>query len=495
MLAEFYFRDYNNCDYRKTAEMDRFVGRTRELTFLAKEFDKPNASLVVAFGRRRIGKSRLLRQAASGRSEVYFQATRVSTVLNLEQFKAEVARALGPSPVLSAIDGWEGVLHYLADAAKSRPGLVVTIDEFPYLVDQDAALPSIIQRFWDSGAARHGRLKIVLCGSAIAQMEDLLAERNPLYGRMTARLEVKQLPLREMRDFFPTYSPEELIEAYAIFGGVPYYLTLCSPDESLRNNVINLLLTESGPLIDEPNTLLQSELREPGIYASVIAALSEGLGSPGDIATRLKMPVTSLGSYVQKLERLHLVSSTRSLDAPDKTRNRRIVLTDRLMGFWHRFVRPNLTAINGGFGAETYDQYIRRRFSDFMGDAFEGICLDYARLHLAEELGSHAREVGQIWGHESFDIDVAGRLLDDACFYGECKWRSAQIDMAMVRKLRENAEATGYGRGRSGKKYLFFSRAGFREEVADLAKADDSVHLVGLDQLVFGNGQACEPAP
>jgi len=373
-------------------------------------------------------------------------------VLNLEQFSWKSPRA-EPSPVLSAIDGWEGVLHFLADAAKASPGLIVTIDEFPYLVDQDSALPSIIQRFWDSGAASQGRLKIVLCGSAIAQMEDLLAERNPLYGRMTARLEVKQLPLRDIRDFLPTYSAEELIETYAIFGGVPYYLTLCSREASLRDNVINLLLTESGPLIDEPNTLLQSELREPGIYASVIAALSEGLNSSGDIATRLKMPVTSLGAYVERLGRLHLVSSTRSLDAPDRTRSRRIVLTDRLMEFWHRFVRPNLTVINGGFGAETYDRHVRRYFPEFMGGAFEGICLDYARLHVAEEFGSPAREIGKIWGHDNFDIDVAGRLLNDDYFYGDCKWRSAQIDIGMVRKLLENSEMT-VRRGRPGKSYL-----------------------------------------
>ncbi|MDX8535285.1 hypothetical protein RFM41_30205 [Mesorhizobium sp. VK25A] len=146
-----------------------------------RELDKRSASLVVAYGRRRIGKSRLLRQAAVGRNEIYFQATRVSSVLNMEQFKLEVARVLGPSPVLASLDNWESIFHFVAEAAKAKPGTVVTIDEVLYL-DQDSALLSVLQRFWDSGAARAGNLKIILRGSAVAQMEDLLAETNPLTG-------------------------------------------------------------------------------------------------------------------------------------------------------------------------------------------------------------------------------------------------------------------------------------------------------------------------
>ncbi|MDX8508600.1 ATP-binding protein [Mesorhizobium captivum] len=465
--------------------MDHFIGRGRELRLLERELDKRSASLVIAYGRRRIGKSRLLRQAAVGRNEIYFQATRVSTVLNMEQFKLEVARVLGPSPVLASLDSWEGIFHFVAEAAKAKPGTVVTIDEFPYLVDQDSALPSVIQRFWDSGAARAGNLKIILCGSAVAQMEDLLAEKNPLYGRMTLRLEVRQLPLRDLSGFFPEYSAEQLIETYAIFGGVPYYLTLSDQHASLRENVINLLLTETGTLIDEPNTLLQSELREPGIYASIVAAISEGLHSAGEIATRLQMPTTAVGQYIDRLERLHLVSSVRSLDAVEKSRNKRVVLTDRLMGFWHRFVRPNLTAINGGYGAETYDQYIQRRFPEYMGGAFEGICLDHARLHLAEVLGSLAREVGSIWGHADFDIDVAGRLLDETFFYGECKWRSVKIDMGMLDLLKKRSETTSYGRDKPGKQYLLFSRNGCKPELAELARTDASVHIIGPEELTF----------
>src|SRR5690606_10606719 len=179
----------------------------------------------------------------------------------------EIARSLGADPILTGLGDWLGVLTYLARKANDMPGLVVVLDEFPYLVEGDQALPSIIQKFWDAVVADEGKLNLVLCGSMIAQMEDLLAEKNPLYGRQTLRLEVKASPLRDAPGFCPNYPAEDRILASAVFGGIPFYLRLCDPAASLKENVINLLLADTGTLVDEPNVLLQSELRETQRYA------------------------------------------------------------------------------------------------------------------------------------------------------------------------------------------------------------------------------------
>jgi uncharacterized protein len=111
--------------------------------------------------------------------------------------------------LLQGIADWAGVLHYLARVAERRRGLTILLDEFPYLVDTEPALPSIIQKFWDSGAASSGHLKLLLCGSLIAQMEELLAERNPLYGRKTLALDLGPLPLREAAQFVPRMLHEQ----------------------------------------------------------------------------------------------------------------------------------------------------------------------------------------------------------------------------------------------------------------------------------------------
>jgi uncharacterized protein len=462
----------------------QFFGRRREIELIRKELALPRPSLIVAFGRRRIGKSRLLREAVDGTNEIYFQATRVSSHLNLEAFKAETARVLGHDPVLGAIESWEGVLHYVAGAAgNDRNRLAVIIDEFPYIVDQEPALPSILQRFWDGGAARKGNLKLVICGSAISQMEELLAERNPLYGRKTMTLDVKQLPLRDAALFFPDYDAREVLEVYGIFGGVPHYLQLCDPTKSPGQNVVDLLLTETGALIDEPATLLQNELRDPGMYSSIVAAIAEGCTTSSDIAGRLRVDASALPPYIRKLSKLDLVSVRKSLDANEKARNRRYELNDPLMGFWHRFVRPNLSAINSGFGDQLYRDLIGPKLPELMGSAFEKMSLDHARLHLRESMGSPAMEVGSIWGHASFDIDVAGRAMNGAFFYGECKWRAAAMDVSHLETLRARSDSTTYGAGSKDKHFLLYSRTGFNPDVKELARVDGSIHLLSPEEM------------
>jgi AAA+ ATPase superfamily predicted ATPase len=182
-------------------------------------------------------------------------------------FKVEIARALGTDELLQGIVEWLALLHYLARTAERHPGLVIVLDEFPYLADADPALPSTLQKFWDSGAPRTGNLKRLLCGSMISHMEELLAERNPLYGRKTLALDLAPLSFRDASQFVARCKAEDKLVTAGVFGGIPFYLQLLDQGATLQNNIIRLLLTQTGSLVDEPVVLLQSELREVSKYA------------------------------------------------------------------------------------------------------------------------------------------------------------------------------------------------------------------------------------
>lgn len=465
-----------------------FHGRGRERAQLTAELDKPAPSLIVLHGRRRIGKSTLLKHVVRDRPHVYFQATIGPGVINLRGFKDEIARTIGPSPLLDGLGSWEAVLHYLADAARTRPGLCIIIDEFPYLLEDDKSLPSVLQRFWDGEAANAGNLKLVLCGSAVSQMRALLSESNPLYGRSTMRMALGQLPLRDMADFFPRYSAEDIIKTYAVFGGVPHYLSLCDPDRTFKENVVDLVMQESAPLLDEPEFLLKTEFDKPRMYSGILSAVAGGRSSLGEIANRLNVSSTDLPVYLDRLRMVDLVRVDRSLHADDRSKNRRYRLNDRLMTFWHEFVGPNRSAIANGFGEQIFDQILARGFSDFMGAAFEDICRQYAARHIDELTGIPAQEVGSLWGFKDFDVDVAGVLLDGAPFFGEVKWRGIRVDMGMVRTLRESAEASRYKADVPGKLFLFFSRSGFRPEVEQEAQVDLSLKLITPGMLLAPGG-------
>jgi hypothetical protein len=462
-----------------------FVGRTHELARLREEFASNRPSLLVIYGRRRVGKSALLREATRNIPHVLYQATRVTAGLNLEAFKAEIARTLGPDDVLRSLGDWLGVLTWLARKAQDTPGLVVVLDEFPYLAEADHALPSIVQKFWDSGEPGKGRLNLVLCGSMIAHMEDLLAERNPLYGRKTLALDVAPLPVRDAARFFPHYAAEDRLMAYGIFGGIPFYLQLCDADASLQQNVIRLLLTNAGALVDEPIVLLQSELRDIRRYASVLAAIADGCTKFGDISSRIDDSGDSkkLAPYLERLERMRLVRTVKSMDATPKSRDRRYYIADSLMSFWHRFVRPNLSSITQGFGEDVWRLRIAPHLDEFMGGAFEDICRDHARRHSQERLPAPAQEVGQVWAAD-YDIDVAGKLLDGSMLYGECKWWRGAVGEDVLYRLMERAEKTTYGRGVEQRHFVLYARTGFRAGVVEKAEEDGRITLHTPDSIL-----------
>lgn len=288
-----------------------FHGRVRELKVLQRERTRAGPSLIVVYGRRRVGKSTLILRALNEAPHVYYQAMRVTDTDSQELFKRAAQRALGDDTVLAGLSGWEALLGYCRRLAETTlPGLTVVLDEFPYLVDVNKALPSIVQKAWDTTRSSGSPMKLVLCGSAVSFMEALLAERNPLHGRQSAELEVAPLPLREAAEFFPGWSAEDRLRGYGVFGGMPYYLSLCDPDRPLAENVLELILQDGAPLRDEPDHLLQAELQNVARYASMLRAVADGCTKRPEITSRVLSKgeeATSLTPYFHKLEGLRLI--------------------------------------------------------------------------------------------------------------------------------------------------------------------------------------------
>lgn len=478
--------DYDNLESHnhdtqgvRVPRQNLFIGRSNELRALHQEFDRPRPSLIVVLGRRRAGKSSILTKAAEGRTSVYYQATKATTSSNIGFVKDAMAQVLGDDPLLASLTDWQGLLAYCERAAAgSFPGLVVMLDEFPYLCEADAALPSIFQAFWDRVRANGTPLNLLLCGSKISFMEGLLAERNPLHGRQTLRLDVDPLPYRDAAQFFPNWSADDCLLTYGVFGGIPYYLDLCDPDLTLADNVRQLVLAKGAPLADEPDNLLQAEFRDVARYASLLRAVADGCTDSGQIIGRVKefANASNLASYVSKLEGLRLIRIVRSLDATERERDRRYYLDDPFLAFWYRFCLPNRSALAAGHGEDVWKHRIAPKLSDYMGDLFEWICRDHARLHAQEVLSSPVQAVGQIWAAD-YDIDVAGELLDGSMLFGECKWWKDPVGEGVLDRLLECSEKTSYGRGNLRRSYILYSRNGFTADVKTRASANPDIHM------------------
>lgn len=468
-------------------EKREFIGRAEEIRALRRELDRERPSVVVVLGRRRVGKSRLLVEVTQDRPTIYYQATKVAESMSLTLFKKEVERTVGSDALLESLGDWLGVLAYLEQVATTRmPGLTVVLDEFPYLCETEPALLSIFQKSCDGLRDRGSPLNLILCGSKISFMEELLGEKKPIHGRQTFELDVAPLPFRDAARFFPDWSPEDRLKAYGIFGGIPYYLNLCDPQATLRENVFDLVLSTGAPLSDEPNNLLQAELRDVTRYATILRAVADGCTTSGDIIGRIReiRDASALAPYVRKLEELRLIRIVRSLDATERERDRRYYLDDPFLAFWYRFSLPNASPLAAGHADEVWSHAIEPYLDDYMGGLFEWICRDYTRLYGPELLPRAAREVGQIWA-AGYDIDVAGRMLDDTFFSGECKWWNTAVGQNVLEHLQDTTRGNSYYADRKSEPhYLLFSRSGFTDEVKGLGAEDRRLHLVGPRELL-----------
>lgn len=463
-----------------------FFGREQELHVINRELDRPRPSVIIVLGRRRVGKSRLLVEATRSRPTIFYQATRIAGSMSLHLLKAEISRVIGTDPILESLGEWLGVLTYVENVAAQRmPGLTIVLDEFPYLCDTDPSLPSVLQKFCDGVRERGSPVNLVLCGSKISFMEELPGEKNPLHGRQTLELDLGPLSFRDAARFFPEWSADERLRAYAILGGIPYYLNLCEPEFNLRENVLDLVLAGGAPLSDEPNNLLQAELRDVSRYATILRAVAEGCTDSGAIIGRVRelKDSSALAPYIQKLSELRVIRIVRSLDATERERDRRYYLDDPFLAFWYRFYLPNLSPLAAGHLEDVWRHAIEPYLDDHMGRMFEWICRDYARRYINEVLPTAAQEVGQIWAAD-FDIDVAGRLLNGEAFAGECKWWNGPVGMNVLQRLRETAARSGYERNTGRRYLLLFSRSGFTAELKRAQKQDPDLRLIGPGELL-----------
>ena len=281
--------------------MNNFVDRENELFFLEEQYKSPSASMVILYGRRRVGKTALMTKFMENKPSIYFLATEESEQQNRNSFKELVARFTNNELLAaSSIRQWDILFRVLIEKSQSQK-LVILMDEFQYLGKSNPAFPSVFQKIWDT-ILKDQNVMVILCGSLISMMESqTLAYSSPLYGRRTGQIKLKQIPFQYYADFFPELSRKELIEYYSVTGGIPKYIELFQGDREIYSAIERNVLQKSSFLYDEPNFLLQREVSEVGSYYSIIKTIAAGNQKLGKIAGTLEMKQTSLTRYLKTL--------------------------------------------------------------------------------------------------------------------------------------------------------------------------------------------------
>lgn len=453
--------------------MPEFVDRESELDALEARYASDDAEFVVLYGRRRLGKSELVRRSIADRTDaVYYQAIESTAPNQLDQFVETVTDQF---PGIDTVRrDWEAILGALGDR-----DAVLVIDEFPFLVEEDDSLPSRIQRVWDT-TLQDTSMTLVLVGSSISVMEDdVLASSSPLYGRRTATIDLKPLSVGHVREFCGTDDAESIVQTWAVYGGTPYYLQTIDPDASLAANVRRSILSERGLLYSEPEFLLRTELDQPNTYYSVLRALAHDRRTPTEIAGMAGIESGSLSSYLQKLRRLRLVERHIPVtESPTASKRGRYRLADPFIRFWFRFVYGNKDRLQ--LLDDPFETVVAPNLADHVSPLFERLC----QRALPRLFDSQFLDMGQ-WWYQEHELDVLG-LTDDGLIAGECKFTSTPVREGVLADLERTVEHVRWGDepADATTQYAIFARSGFTNDLQRRADERVDLELVGLPDVV-----------
>ena len=461
--------------------MEKFVNRQEELDFLEREYRRDGSSLVVLYGRRRVGKTALTNKFIENRRALYFLATEENETQNRIAFKNIVAEQTGNDLLMGVtVDSWDIIFKVWIDMPCSEKKLMV-IDEFQYLGKANKAFPSVFQKIWDT-MLKDRNVMVILCGSLISMMErQTLAYSSPLYGRRTGQIKLKQIPFRHYHEFFPDKSEKELMEYYAVTGGVPKYIELFHGADDIYTAIEDNVLSKSSFLYDEPTFLLRREVNEVGSYFSIIKTIAGGSQKLSRIATTLEIKQTGLTKYLRTLIDLDILEREVPVTEqnPENSKRGLYKIKDNFMLFWFRFVFPNLNYIESGH-AELAMKKIRANLVDaHISYIYEDICMEKMwELNAGGTWDFHFDKVGR-WWNNSTEIDIMALDQEgDNAIFGECKYWSNKVGVDVLRNLEQKAEQVTWNKSVRKNYFILFAVHGFTDELLQLARVRTDVTLV-----------------
>jgi len=422
---------------------------------MLREFLKGPGGIFVLWGRRRVGKSRLLAELSSEMDSVYLMATRETEKAILRNFSEQLGRSLNDQALRSvSFDSFREMLRFIQDRRKGEPFLLI-LDEFPDLCEANRSIPSILRTEWDQDNLTD--MHIILSGSTVSSMEsEVLAVKSPLYGRRVGQHKLQPLGPLEAKGFFPAMDWERYIMLYSAVGGTPEYLLRLDPELGFKENVLKNMAAQGSMLLDEPELLFKTEVREPRNYFSIMKALSNGRATPNEIATWVGIQRTSVIGYLEILERLDLVHRRLPVTETEISRKGRYRIKDNFFRFYFRFMFPNLNNLKQGLTAGLEDS-MDRDFNSFMGHSFEMVVEDVL-MTMARRGEFRFTRIGPWWDGTD-EIDLVA-LNSNEIIFVECKWADldARDGARVLSDLKEKSKKVKLG-GRSRKeRFIIASR-------------------------------------
>lgn len=455
----------------------KFIGRAEELRKIKREISRDELRTILVYGRRRVGKSELIKQALqeSECKSIYYECKQVTEESNTQSLCNIVAEHFDlPKLGYSKI---EDLLEFIFNLSIKEKCTLV-LDEYPYLRENvkgmDSILQSLIDKYKDSA-----NITFILLGSYVDIMKSLLEHENPLFGRVDLTLNLKQMDYYDSALFYPNFLDEDKIRIYSVFGGIPYYNRLVDDSISVKENLIELIASPDARLENEIEMYLKSEISKIVNANEVIEALAKGYSKYSDILSQSHVSSGStMVDVLDRLMRMEIVERKSPINIAFNRKKTGYFICDNLSLFYYRYIFKYASQLKIMNPDIFYDKYIAQDFEEqYVPHQFENICSQYLiRKNRAGELDPMFEKIGKYYydnpkEHSNGEFDVVTYDEKGYVFY-EVKFRKNPIDDEIIDEEISQVKATGL----DCYKYVFISRSGFtanKREMTEFINLED----------------------
>ncbi|MBN2825347.1 MAG: ATP-binding protein [Campylobacterales bacterium] len=433
-----------------------FINRHKELALLNREFESDSFAFTVIYGRRRVGKTTLIKEYIDDKPSIYFLVTLENLSIVLRRFQEIVADFLDDA-FLREIElrDIKQLFEYLAKQSFEKK-LVIIIDEFQYLSRLDSSMASQFQYIVDE-IIKNKNIHLILCGSIISMMyAQTLSYSSPLYGRRTSAVKLEALSFEYLHHFFKGKTQNQLIELYAILGGVPKYLEMFRDSKSIFDAIEHNILDRDAYLYNEPQFILQNEVSEPITYFSILEVIASGEHKIGNIASKLGKNVQNITSFISKLIELDIIYKEVPVTEtnPNKSKKGLYFIKDNFFRFWFSYVLPYKSQLEMGNTAFVMKK-IKENFNGFVAKNYEDLAIEYILKNY------DVLKCGRWWSKDQ-EIDAIG-VGENYLIVAECKYSNKKVGVDILQALQEKAKTIDSKL--LIKHYLLFSKSGFTDEL------------------------------
>lgn len=458
-----------------------FVDRKKEFERLQKSLRREKPQFIVVYGRRRIGKSTLIKKVMDfSRGDIYFLADKTSEPSQRQLFSTTIDMTIEGFSAAN-YPTWESLLLSLNRSVDHR--ITVCLDEFPYLVKSCPALPSILQKLLDD---KKLKFDLIICGSSQQMMQGfVLDSKEPLYGRADEIIKMKPIA--------PAFVSEALrcdaaqaVREYAVWGGVPRYWELRENYDSLYDAIEHLLLTSEGTLYDESSKLLYDEMRDTVQASSILSFIGNGANKLSEIAARAEKQATDITPHLSRLRELGFINKEIPFGESEKKSKKGLYhISDPLLRFHYRYVIPYRSLIELG-NSQAVLTVFKNAENDYVSRAWEELCRNHISAYGMDGIiyqmasrwwGSYYNEEKQ--QYLPVELDVVAESFDGKhLFIGECKWQEHIDAMEELSRLQTIAKGLPFTKDHEIHLGLFLKEKPINPEAATIYYPEDIMAII-----------------